>query len=111
MTEKLDARLVDERDTKWEMDQQDYRVFFVDDDSGHRVCDISRATLQSVIAWAEQETIDHGDKYYSVALRWTTEAGPGLLWLTPDPDEPGAAAPSLGDMFENAPNVIRFEGP
>lgn len=105
------ARLVDERDTSWEMDTQDYRVFVVDDDSSWRVYDISGATLKSVISWAEQEVEDHGDLYYSVALKWTNEKGPGLLWLTPDPDDLTAADESLGDIFDRASNVARIEGP
>ncbi|MFD5225890.1 hypothetical protein ACFWHT_09750 [Microbacterium sp. NPDC058342] len=91
MTDRIDARLVDERDTQWEADRQDYRVFLVHDEDGWEVFDIDEQTFAVVDHWAKQMAFDRPGTRYSIAIRLVSQQGRGLLWLTADPDDPGAA--------------------
>lgn len=92
MSDPVNARLVDERDTQWEADRQDYRVFVVHDEDGWEVYDIDDQTLPIVQEWAARKTTERPGARYSIAIRIVDDHGRGLLWLTPDPDDPDAAA-------------------
>lgn len=84
----IKARLVDERDTKWEEDRQDYRVFIISTNNGEwEAYDIEQQTLSNVTKWAHANILDANDQSYSIAIKLLTDEGPGLLWLTPDPSE------------------------
>ncbi|MFD6443577.1 hypothetical protein ACFWEJ_00650 [Promicromonospora sp. NPDC060204] len=88
----IEARLVDERDTQWEADVQDYRVFIVHDTQGWDVYDIDNQTHSDVLAWAQEQVAQRPGARYALAIRITNDLGLGLLWLTPDPDDLPAAA-------------------
>lgn len=79
----MQPRLVDERDTIWESNTSDFRVFLVD---GQAVSafDLDSVSLEDASDWAV-ENAGSGVRV-SIALRDINKAGqPGLRWLVGDP--------------------------
>lgn len=79
----MQPRLVDERDTMWESNTSDFRVFLVD---GQVVSafDLDSVSLDDASDWAAEKA-GTGVRV-SIALRDTNNEGqPGLRWLVGDP--------------------------
>ena len=78
----MEPRPVDERDTRWEQTQLDFRVF-IDYQGRREAYDVDSSLFEDVAAWAERRL--GAGTMYSVALRTFSDAdGPGLLWLVVD---------------------------
>lgn len=79
----MQPRLVDERDTMWESNTSDFRVFLVDD-LAVSAFDLDSVSLEAASAWAV-ENAGTGVRV-SIALRDINNAGqPGLRWLVGEP--------------------------
>lgn len=75
----MEPVLVDERDTKWESDTTNLRVFIHRPGWFISAYDVDDATLGEVEAWAQGV---EGAIGYQIAQRVVLpDAGPGLVWL------------------------------
>jgi hypothetical protein len=79
-------RPVDERDTQWELDELDLRVFVFRPGGSRDVFDADATRLDDAVAWAR----GRAGYAFAIALR-TRDADerPGLIWLvgnTADPE-------------------------
>jgi len=78
-------RAVDERDTRWERDVHNLRVFIQDAAHGRDVYDLDRVTLKEAMEWAETQVTEKTTNVW-IALRTLNARGePGLLMLIGEP--------------------------
>lgn len=76
----MEPRLVDERDSQWESEFADLRVFLFREPGFHEVFDLDQTTLGAAEDWAVKTIAGIGS--YAIALRATDSLGnPGLIWL------------------------------
>lgn len=93
---------VDERDSHWEIDWPTYRVyFFTRPDRAVETYDIHRASFDSVLQWAEENS---GERDYSIAVVLNDRIkGKGLVWIIGHDlnglqPEPGPSTPGSGPV-------------
>lgn len=88
MSTPLTVYAVDERDSQWESDASNYRVFIYRPTGEHEAFNVDDAEYGTVTAWAQEHA---GDSLFAVALRVSDpHRGEGLIWLVrpdTDPDE------------------------
>jgi hypothetical protein len=76
----MKARLVDERDTQWETDLLDLRVFIIGEGGAVSAYDLDSVRFEDAKRWAE--TAADSDAQISIALRRVDVDGhPGLIWI------------------------------
>lgn len=81
---RIEPRLVDERDTLWESNAADFRIFILEDGETVWAFDVDAARLSDVEIWAQAQAGRHGK--VSIALRQKNNRGePGLIWLSGQP--------------------------
>jgi hypothetical protein len=76
----VETRPVDERDTEWEIDLLNLRVFFTEDTGSVAAWDVDSATFNEAQRWAASK-VDGTAHHYSIALRQVSDGHPGLMWI------------------------------
>ncbi|WP_405948720.1 hypothetical protein OG588_21515 [Streptomyces prunicolor] len=87
----MDIRGIDPRDTTWEQDHAQYRVYFWDVAAvtAHEYEVLGEVDIDEVLTWASQYAAERGWAYTVYAAVTTDGDGPGLIRL----------AGVLGDPF------------
>lgn len=76
----MKVRPVDERDSEWESDLLDFRVFLYREGHVHEVFDIDQVAFCEAHDWATRYTSEALS--YGIAMRTANSFGrPGLVWL------------------------------
>ncbi|MFG2784442.1 hypothetical protein ACGFY7_42280 [Streptomyces prunicolor] len=90
----MDIRGIDPRDTTWEQDHAQYRVYFWDVSAvtAHEYEVLGEVDIDEVLTWASRYAAERGWTYTAYAAVTTDGDGPGLIRL----------AGVLGDPFAGA---------
>lgn len=77
----MEPRLVDERDTQWEIDTPRLRIFLRKSEGFQDTFDTDTLSLAEAEAWAERE-LGSSEGTFGIAVRTEdTHGRPGLIWL------------------------------
>ena len=77
----MEPRLVDERDTQWEIDLPRLRIFLQRSGGFQDAFDSDALSLAEAEAWAERESGPSGGTFRIAVRSEDANGNPGLIWL------------------------------